>query len=92
MANIEIVTRPGCGYCQHAKRLLRSKGLGFTEHNVYGDPKVQQAMQRRTQGQDLPQIFINGKPIGGFEELLKLENLNQLPKQEILNGEQHDSI
>jgi len=92
MANIEMYTRPGCGYCLHAKRLLRSKGLEYTEHNVYEDPKAQQAMQHRTQGRDLPQIFVNGQSIGGFEELLKLEHLNQLPKQETKNGEQHDNI
>jgi len=49
-------------------------------------------MQHRTQGRDLPQIFVNGKSIGGFEELLKLEHSNQLPKQETKDGEQHDNI
>ncbi len=81
MASIEIYTRPGCGYCSHAKRLLSSKDLRFIEYNVYEDPGAQQDMRRRTLGRDLPQVFINGRSIGGFEELLTLENLNALPKQ-----------
>jgi len=81
MKNIELYTRPGCGYCTHAKRLLESKGLFFTEYDVYTQPDKLQEMRSRTHGRTFPQVFIDQHAIGGFEELLKLEQLNQLPKR-----------
>ena len=80
MSKIEIYTRPGCGYCTHAKRLLTSKGLEFTEYDVYLHPVQAIEMRRRTTGQSYPQVFINDLSIGGFEELFKLEQQNRLPR------------
>ncbi|MFT7560878.1 MAG: glutaredoxin 3 [Flavobacteriales bacterium] len=77
MSKIEINTRPGCGYCTHAKRLLTNKQLPFVEYNVYQQPeKIEQLHARttartsRTVARTYPQIFIGGKSIGGFNELL----------------------
>lgn len=80
MNNIEIYTRPGCGYCTHAKRLLTSKGLTFSEYDVYREPERLNEMRSRTKGRTYPQLFINEVSMGGFEELLILEQLNRLPK------------
>lgn len=80
MSNIEIYTRPGCGYCTHAKRLLTSKGLTFSEYDVYREPERLNEMRSRTKGRTYPQLFINEVSMGGFEELLILEQLNRLPK------------
>lgn len=82
MKKIEIYTRPGCGYCTHAKRLLASRGLEFVEYDTYAEPEKHQEMCRRGFGRTFPQIFIDGHSIGGFEDLLKLEQQNQLPKQQ----------
>jgi len=73
MNNIEIYTRPGCGYCTHAKRLLSSKGLVFTEYDVYQHPEKISEMRYRTGGRTYPQLFINDQAVGGFEALLQLE-------------------
>jgi len=81
MSNIEIYTRPGCGYCTHAKQLLTSKGLTFTEYDVYKQPEKINEMKSRTQGRTYPQLLINNQIIGGFEDLLQLEQKNRLPKQ-----------
>ena len=81
MSNIEIYTRPGCGYSTHALKLLSSKGLKFTEYDVYTNPQYLVDMHRRTKGRSYPQVFINGRSIGGFEELLNLEQENTLPLQ-----------
>lgn len=70
---IEIYTRPGCGYCTHAKKLLASKGVNFQEYDVYKSPERASEMRRRTNGRTYPQIFINDEAMGGFDELLKLE-------------------
>ena len=82
MHKIEIYTRPGCGYCSHAKKLLTSKGLTFTEYDVYQQANKLTEMLSRTSGKTFPQVFINQVPIGGFEELLKWEQQNKLPKAE----------
>ncbi|AFT67518.1 glutaredoxin domain-containing protein [Cycloclasticus sp. P1] len=81
MKKIEIYTRPGCGYCTHAKRLLESKGLDYSEYDTYIHPEKFQELRRRTQARTFPQIFVDDCAIGGFEDLLKLEQQNRLPKQ-----------
>ena len=70
MSKIEIYTRPGCGYCTHAKRLLTGKGLDFIEYDVYENPKYINQLQERTSGRTYPQIFIEDASVGGFTELL----------------------
>jgi len=86
MAKIEIYTRPGCGYCTHAKRLLTATGLSFTEYDVYQNPQHDNTLRSRTHNRSYPQVFINELSVGGFEELLKLEQQNRLPSP---NGHKH---
>jgi glutaredoxin 3 len=81
MANIEIYTRPGCGYCTHAKRLLTSKGLAFAEYDAYKNPERASEMRSRTSGRTYPQVFINNVALGGFDDLLRMEQQNRLPKR-----------
>jgi glutaredoxin 3 len=73
MSKIEIYTRPGCGYCTHAKRLLTSKGLDFVEYDVYENPIYINQLQERTSARTYPQIFIENSSVGGFSELLAKE-------------------
>ena len=73
MTTIEMYTRSGCGYCSGAKQLLNNKALSFTEFNVYSNPEHLLEMRHRTSNKTYPQIFIDGKSIGGFDELLQLE-------------------
>ena len=80
MAKIEIYTRPGCGYCTHAKRLLSNKGLDYVEYDVYENPKYIQELQQRTTGRAYPQIFIEELSVGGFTELLENKQINLLAK------------
>lgn len=78
MTKVEIYTRPGCGYCTHAKRLLTNIGLDFTEYDVFENPKYINQLQQRTSGRTYPQIFIDDKSMGGFSELLTNEQLGLL--------------
>ena len=73
MSKIEVYTRPGCGYCTHAKRLLTSKGLNFIEYDVYENPKYINQLKERTTERTYPQIFIENISVGGFTELLAKE-------------------
>lgn len=78
MAKIEIYTRPGCGYCTHAKRLLTSKGLDYVEYDVYKNPKYIKQLHEITTGRTYPQIFIEDISVGGFTDLLEKEQLGLL--------------
>jgi glutaredoxin 3 len=78
MAKIEIYTTPYCPYCLSAKALLTRKGVSFTEINVSGDPEGRRKMIERSRGYTVPQIFINGTPIGGSDELHMLERQGKL--------------
>jgi len=78
MSKVEIYTRPGCGYCTHAKRLLSNKGISFIEYDVYENPKYLNQLHRRTIGRTYPQIFIENVSVGGFTELLAKEQMGLL--------------
>ncbi|MCA0205837.1 MAG: glutaredoxin 3 [Proteobacteria bacterium] len=74
MANVEIYTSPFCGYCHAAKRLLKQKGVTFTEIDVLDHPDRKAEMVNRAQGgRTVPQIFIDGKHIGGSDDLHALD-------------------
>jgi glutaredoxin 3 len=79
MAEIEIYTTPFCAYCWRAKRLLENKGLAFTEVDVLLHPGRRAEMRERAEGRTtVPQIFINGRGIGGSDELAALESAGEL--------------
>lgn len=74
MANVEIYTSMLCGYCHAAKRLLKSKGVAFDETDVMMRPRARQEMLNRANGRHtVPQIFIDGEHIGGYDELYALD-------------------
>lgn len=68
-----------CPFCYRAKRLLKSKGVAFTEINVDGQPALRSEMIRRAGGRHtVPQIFIGGEHVGGSDELAALERAGRL--------------
>lgn len=78
MAKIEIYTTPFCGYCARAKALLDGKGVVYDERDVMMDDKARTEMRARSNRTSVPQIFIDGKHIGGSDELAALEVAGQL--------------
>lgn len=79
MKTVEIYTTPICGFCTAAKRLLDSKGVEYTDINVMINPtKRAEMMQRSNGGRTVPQIFIDGTPIGGCDDLFALEQGGKL--------------
>ncbi|MDP7062645.1 MAG: glutaredoxin 3 [Planctomycetota bacterium] len=81
MAKIEIYTKTTCPYCVHAKRLLESKGQSFEEINLMESPERTDEMVERAGGRTtVPEIFIDGKLIGGFDDLAALEQKGELDK------------
>ena len=79
MPKVEIYTRAFCGYCYRAKRLLDSKGIEYLELEVFfGGPERQEMIQRSGGRTTVPQIFIDGRHIGGCTDLMELESRGKL--------------
>jgi len=72
MARVEIYTRGWCGYCHQAKSLLKSKGVDFTEIKV-NSSNIAEMMERSGGRRTVPQVFIDGRHIGGADDLLALD-------------------
>ena len=78
-AKVEIYSSPFCGYCARAKSLLGKKGVEYVDHDVLVDPALRETMVTRAGGrQTVPQIFIDGRHIGGSDELLALDRAGGL--------------
>jgi glutaredoxin 3 len=79
MAKVEIYTSMLCGYCHAAKRLLKERGAQFTEYDVGCDAERRARMSERAGGRtSVPQIFIDGRYIGGCDELHDLDRAGKL--------------
>jgi glutaredoxin 3 len=76
---VEIYTKMYCGYCMRAKRLLTEKGVAFEEYDItLGGPKRAEMLERKPDAMTVPQIFIDGKAIGGSDDLARLEREGKL--------------
>jgi glutaredoxin 3 len=80
MADVVVYRTPTCGYCFRVQHLLQSKGVPFTEVDVSGDPAKRQWLLEVTRRRTVPQVFINGKPVGGFDELARLNRSGELDR------------
>ena len=79
MAKVEIYTKMTCGFCSRAKRLLQMKKVDYEEHAVdFGGPKKAEMVERAGGRMTVPQIFIDGRHIGGCDELMALEYQGKL--------------
>lgn len=79
MASVTIYTREYCGYCARAKALLASKGVDFEEKDATYSPELRKEMiERANGGSTFPQIFINGKHVGGCDDLHALDRAGKL--------------
>lgn len=80
-AHIKMYTRRWCGYCTAAERLLDTKGVQYENIDVTGDQEKRRWLVEETGGRTtVPQIFINGKSIGGYDELNALNRRGDLDK------------
>ncbi len=80
MPKIELYGTEFCGYCAAARLLLKRKGLAWTEIGVSGNREAREEMEQRSGRRTVPQIFIGGRPIGGFDELDALERSGELDR------------
>jgi len=80
MARVVIYRTPSCGYCFRAAHLLENKGIPFEEVDVSDDPAKRKWLLDVTRQRTVPQIFIDGRPIGGFDELSRLNRSGELDR------------
>jgi glutaredoxin 3 len=80
-ASVVMYTTPFCGYCIVAKRLLSKRGIAFEEVDVAGDDAKRAWLVQVTGRRTVPQIFIRGEPIGGYEELAALDRSGALAEK-----------
>ena len=79
MASVVIYTRQYCGYCSAAKALLEKKGVDYVEIVASNDPEKKAEMVERSGGRmTFPQIFIDGRHVGGSDDLHALDSEGKL--------------
>jgi glutaredoxin 3 len=76
-----MYTTRWCGYCVRAKALLQSRGVEYEEIQLDGDPGFRQRLFDLTGGWTVPQILIDGEPIGGYTELWRLDRDGDLQQR-----------
>lgn len=79
MPNIEVYSKKDCPFCHKAKELLTEKGQKFIEIDVEKNTeKIEEMLERSRGRKTVPEIFIDGELIGGFDELRDLANSGKL--------------
>ena len=71
--NVVMYTSGWCGYCSGAKHLLNKKGVKFTEIRVDKEAGKREEMEKRSQRNTVPQIFIGDVHVGGYDDLVDLD-------------------
>ena len=80
MARVAIYTTRYCPYCFGAKALLRSKNIDYEEVDLTNNPSRRVEMELKSSRKTVPQIFIDGVPIGGFDEARRLDASGELDR------------
>lgn len=80
MAKVVIYTTAYCPYCTGAKAFLRSKNVSFDEIDVTDDPQRRAEMEKLSRRRTVPQIFVDGKPIGGYDDARRLDAKGELDR------------
>jgi len=75
---VVIFSKPLCPYCAAAKSLLHEKGVAYREIDVSRNAAARDEMIRRSGRVTVPQIFINDRHVGGFDDLSQLDQQGEL--------------
>ncbi len=78
MTKVIIYTKPSCPYCDMAKKLLTEHHFSFEEIRIDLDDSKREEMIRLSHRRTVPQIFINGQSIGGYDDLAELVKSGKL--------------
>ena len=78
MNAVRMYTTLVCPYCQRAKALLKSRGIEFEEINVDRVPGFREKLVEMTGRMTIPQIIIDGTPVGGYDDIAALDRAGEL--------------
>lgn len=78
MSKVLIYTTENCPYCQLAKTLLNNRQIVFEEIRIDQDEAKREEMMRLSKRRTVPQIFIDGQAIGGYDDLAALAKSGKL--------------
>jgi glutaredoxin 3 len=81
MATVQLYSTRWCGYCVRAKALLDARGIAYEEISLDDDRAFRQHLFELTGGWTVPQILVDGEPIGGYTELWKLDREGRLDER-----------
>jgi glutaredoxin 3 len=81
MARVQVYSTRWCGYCVRAKALLESRGIEFEDISLDEDPAFRQKLFDLTGSWTVPQILLDGRPIGGYTELWRLDREGRLAER-----------
>jgi glutaredoxin 3 len=85
MPKVQVYSKQQCAYCVRAKALLQKKGVAYEEIDVEHDDAKRTWLVEASGQRTVPQIFVDGRPLGGYSELDALEKQGKLDP--ILRGE-----
>ena len=77
-ASVLIYLTEWCPFCQRAKALLKKKNVSFTEIDVDDRPELRSWLVSSSGQRTVPQVFINGQPVGGYTDLEKIDRQGKL--------------
>lgn len=77
-AEVVMYRTPFCPYCVRAAMLLKAKGVDFREVDVSDDAQARERLLEQTGSRTVPQIFINGASVGGYDDIAKLDRRGAL--------------
>lgn len=77
-AGVTMFSASWCGYCQSAKALLNEKGIPFIEIDVEDNDISREELAKYGVSKTVPQIFVDGVPIGGSDDLKKIFNIQKI--------------
>ena len=80
MKPVTLYTTDYCPYCRSAKALLDKRGVAYEEINLARDPDARMQLHEVPGMVTFPQIVIDGKSIGGFDQLLDADRSGRLPE------------
>ncbi len=78
MPRIQIYTKRVCPYCDRAKALLDRKGARYEEIDAEGDDALRAWLVEATGQRTVPQIFVDGRSLGGFTDIDALDRRGEL--------------
>lgn len=78
LVEVVVYVKRGCPYCTGAVELLQDKGVRFEVIHVEGRADLRRWLSEATGRHTVPQIFIDGEPVGGFDDLAKLDREGEL--------------